>query len=1146
MTALPADQRRQLEKTVREARRVAVLAAQAALARLGVGEPKAPTYLSADEQALRRRLRAHARHLGDGVLASGGHEIRRLSQEVAYEHWHRMLFARYLAENHLLTHPMHGVAVSLDECTEFAKEAGHEDTWLIAASFAAKMLPAIFRPDDAALAVTLAPEYRRRLEALVLGLSPSTFTASDSLGWVYQFWQADEKDRVNDSEVKIGADELPAVTQLFTEPYMVQFLLHNSLGAWWAAKRLTPAQLASATSEQELRDAVALPGYAFAYLRFVREGEAGPWRPAPGTLTEWPRTLQGFSSLDPCCGSGHFLVEILNLMARLRMADEGLSAKDAVDAVLRENLHGLEIDPRCTQIAVFAVALAAWSFPDAGGFRALPPIQVACCGLRPAGSREEWMAVADRAGDAARGEQLRAGMGRLWQAFQQAPVLGSLLDPGQAAAQGDIFTAGWDEVQPLLRSALADQRLFDTDERAEIGVAASGLADAARLLVDRYQLVATNVPYLARSKHHPILAAYAAEHYASAKADLANVFLERCMELASGGVVQVVMPQNWLFLTSYKDQRKRLLTTSSWPLIANLGSGAFSSIGGEVVNVILFSARPNRGNPGAICTISVKEGTNDSHATQLSHNEVETIDQSKQLANPDSRVILSKSRHGVQLSAIATSSHGVGTFDSNRFCRAWHEVCVDGNIWIFQQSSPEKSGFFEGALYALRWENGRGSLFQLMEEKRKSGYTSGKWRAGVSEWGKTGILCAQMGEMPVSFYLGKAFDENASVVIPNKSDNLLGIWSFMSTQEYRDALREIDNSIKVTCGSLVKVPISLDKWNAIAMADFPGGPPKPFTNDPSQWIFHGHPCGSVIWNGQAKRTTNDALRRDATVLQIALARLLRYRWPAEQDEAMELADEQRTWVCRCADLLPMADDDGIVCLPSVRGEAPAADRLRTLVAAAYGTEWSAGVLSDLLTACGHPGMPLEIWLRDHAFKEHCTLFQQRPFIWHIWDGAKDGFSAFVNYHRLDRRGLENLTYTYLGDWIAAQKRDAAAKVPGADLRRSAAEALQARLVQIIEGEQPFDIFVRWKPPHEQPLGWEPDLDDGVRSNIRPFLTAEVLRWQPKIAYTKDRGKDPESAPWFARFKGERINDHHTILAEKQAARAQAGGRKGSS
>ena len=88
--------------------------------------------------------------------------------------------------------------------------------------------------------------------------------------------------------------------------------------------------------------------------------------------------------------------------------------------------------------------------------------------------------------------------------------------------------------------------------------------------------------------------------------------------------------------------------------------------------------------------------------------------------------------------------------------------------------------------------------------------------------------------------------------------------------------------------------------------------------------------------------------------------------------------------------------------------------------------------------------------------------------------------------------------------------------------------------------------MRWKPLAEQPIGWNPDLNDGVRLNIRPFLLAGdvgkkgagVLRAKPNIKWTKDRGKDVESAPWFAVFNGERINDHHLTLAEKRVARDQ--------
>ena len=127
--------------------------------------------------------------------------------------------------------------MSLDECRELARERGVD--WLVLASeFAQRMLPQIFRAGDPVLEVALPPETRQQLEAILGALPGVVFIADDSLGWVYQFWQADQKDAVNASENKIGADELPVVTQLFTEDYMVLFLLHNTLGAWWAGKVL--------------------------------------------------------------------------------------------------------------------------------------------------------------------------------------------------------------------------------------------------------------------------------------------------------------------------------------------------------------------------------------------------------------------------------------------------------------------------------------------------------------------------------------------------------------------------------------------------------------------------------------------------------------------------------------------------------------------------------------------------------------------------------------------------------------------------------------------------------------------------------------------------------------------------------------------
>ena len=151
------------------------------------------------------------------------------------------------------------------------------------------------------LSIELDPVQTQKLHRLVTGLDTEVFQAEDSLGWTYQFWRAAEKDAVNRSGVKIGADELPAVTQLFTDPYMVRFLLHNTLGAWWAGKVLAanPELAETAADEDALRAACSLPGYSFDMLRLVRDGNDDWWRAAAGTFPRLAERGQGHHHARP-------------------------------------------------------------------------------------------------------------------------------------------------------------------------------------------------------------------------------------------------------------------------------------------------------------------------------------------------------------------------------------------------------------------------------------------------------------------------------------------------------------------------------------------------------------------------------------------------------------------------------------------------------------------------------------------------------------------------------------------------------------------------------------------------------------------------------------------------------------------------------
>jgi REP element-mobilizing transposase RayT len=1421
MPTLPTELRNKLERVVIEARDAAEAGARAALEALAVHHHEPYPHMKPSQRALRNHLRARARQLGDRQDSSGRLAIDHLAGECAYEHWHRMLFARFLAENNLLIEPDTNMPISLAEAEELArveaeaassrldsdKRQDAASTWVFASRCAQQMLPQIFRPDDPLLQVSFATEHMLKLERLLASLPAEVFTASDALGWVYQFWQSKKKDEVNRSEVKIGADELPAVTQLFTEPYMVQFLLHNTLGAWWAGKvAAASSRWSSFTTEAEARQACALPGLSWDYLRFIkveaassrldsekrqdaastlrfydkddpvektaanlphwrqegviyfvtfrtadslpqerlqqwlkekqewlaahpeprdeeatkeyferfperieywldqgygachlmepaireivqdalkhfdgrrytldeyaiaanhvhvlvtpkdghelsdilhswksftanqinkhlgqsgtfwqkesfdhivrsevqlerirayirnheqkrqsgsgfqplaadpqekRQDAASTLRPAAGTFDGWPKAARDIKILDPCCGSGHFLVAALHHLVPIRMAEEGLSAREAVDAVLRDNLHGLEIDERCCQIAAFALALEAWKI---SGWKPLPPLNIACTGIGPQCSAEQWIKLAEQSSipmPAVGREAIKNGLLNLHRLFSQAPTLGSLINPAELPA--DLIAADYETIQPYLAAVLKAEKA--DDETRERAIAAAGMVKAADLLAGEYTLVITNVPYLGRGKQDDVLKAHLERFYDEGRADLATACLLRCLECCTrNGTTALVIPQACLYLPSFGDLRHTLLEVRTWNLIARLGPGAFETITGHVVNValaIMSAMRPNGTSEMAAIDVSdaakaadKAELLSDGHPSSITQ-----LKQSGQLRNPSCGISFEVLRGDVRIGDIAYVGYGSKPGQTARVTRyIWEFDRIDPDHWTRMASTPDGVADWSGRAEVCL------SITQIEEQEiREFGVR------GAEAWGKRGVIYSKMTHLPASLYDGEFFDDNTNVIVPSDMGDVSAFYAYMKAGDFNRDLRRVNRKLNVTRELVQQFPIDLAHWQKVAAEKYRDGLPEPESDDPTQWLFHGRPDEA----------------QEGTELQVAVARLLGYRWPAELDDKLRLSRRARALVKKCGELANFADNDGIVCVPAVRGEEPAAEQLRRLLAAAYGDQWSAAMERQLIRATGSTAADLDEWLRNDFFEQHCKLFHDRPFIWHIWDGRKrDGFHALVNYHKLcgsgfqplaeekrqdaastvqqsgsgfqplaeekrqdaastrGRRLLESLTYAYLGEWITRQKDGVKRGEGGAEDRLAAAVGLQKRLEAILEGEPPFDIFVRWKPLHEQPIGWEPDINDGVRMNIRPFLASDlpggrtgagILRFKPNIKWTKDRGKEPdrpkEEYPWFwgwdektvdfaggKTFDGNRWNDCHYTNQFKQAAR----------
>ncbi len=681
-----------------------------------------------------------------------------------------------------------------------------------------------------------------------------------------------------------------------------------------------------------------------------------------------------------------------------------------------------------------------------------------------------------------------------------------------------------------------NQKAKFENDAVELAVIAQGLAKAAELLAGQFTFVITNVPYLGRGKQDDVLKDYCGRIHPEAKADLATCFVDRCIAFcALGSSTALVAPQNWLFLTSYADFRQGLLQSAEWNVIVRLGANGFQTPMWDFNVMLLILSQRQPTQPHHYAGLSVEDLPD---ALQKPHGlrdrELSQTEQSDQLNNPHYTVTFEAAHKGARFSDYVTTAKGICTGDRSRFVVSFWEIPRFDRKWRPFRTSVTGKVDFSGCEDALFWEEGKGAFIEFVKE-RLDGNT-GAWVRGDDAWGKLGVAVSRMAGLPSALYLGELFDDNSAVIVPRDKKHLLAIRAFCADASFFEQVRTLNQKLSVDNTYLAQVPCDIAYWQKVAAEKYPHGFPKPFSINPTQWLFNGHPNGVD------------------QPLHVAAARLLSYRWPRQTGSSFPDCP-----ALGLDGLESFADEDGIVCLPPLNHEQPAAGRLRQLLTAALGS-FDERALIAVAGLKGSKSKTLEDWLRDEFFEQHAKLFHDRPFVWHLWDGRPDGFHALVNYHLLDHATLQKLTYSYLGNWIQQQSDDAKADKPGAAERLGAARALQTKLAAILEGEAPLDIFVRWKPLKEQAQGWHPDLNDGIHQNIRPFLLAGdvgkkgagLFRTVPLALKDKDRGTEPQRLkadyPWFwcakepgtdptggKDFVGNRWNDVHLTLARKKEA-----------
>ncbi len=374
------------------------------------------------------------------------------------------------------------------------------------------------------------------------------------IGWLYQYYSSDKKDQVMARQKAVPKEDIPAVTQLFTPHWIVQYKVENSLGRLWLQSRSS-----SGLKEQ---------------MRYYIE----PPEDADQTDCLKVSSPEEIKLIDPACGSGHILTYAFDLLYAI-YEEEGYDPSSIPGLILSKNLFGVEIDERAAELAYFALVMKAQQRSSRFLRRQLRSSQAViapniCCLEEihfEEGELRSYMDALDI------GSLFTAPVLTLMHQFEDAKNLGSLIQP----ALDDVS---------FLREAINGKDFGGDLFLRETHLKVLHVLEQAEMLGQRYHCAVANPPYLGGKGMNTALANYAKKVYPDSKSDLFAAFIERNHQLLlRGGVNAMITMQSWMFLSSYEKLRAKLLKECLLSTMVHLGPRAFDTIGGEVVQATAFT-----------------------------------------------------------------------------------------------------------------------------------------------------------------------------------------------------------------------------------------------------------------------------------------------------------------------------------------------------------------------------------------------------------------------------------------------------------------------------------------------------------------------------------------------------------------------------
>lgn len=1077
--------------------------------------------------------------------------------EIAYTWFNRMIALRYMELHNMLSHGykiignpdrpeiMQSAAVldmpGLDKnkITDMLLD-GTKDEQLYAYILQAQLnalnsvIPGLFEKmdDPTNLLIPDGLLMSDSIRAKMAELDPSNFEQIEVIGWLYQFYIAEQKDTLMAAGKAYKKEEIPAVTQLFTPNWIVKYMVQNSVGAKW------------------------LETYPDSPLKSKMEYYIEPAKHSVNAKKDKSVEPETITVLDPACGSGHILVEAYDLLREIYL-ERGYALRDIPELILKNNLFGIDIDKRAAQLATFALAMkAAQDNPRLLG-KTIPVniINIVESNNMDIDAIANTLATRDVPADTIKS---------LLDNFENAQTYGSLI-----RIKHDLI-GKLDDVAAMITKAETANDMIKQEYVKQL----KPFVIMTQYLANKYDCVIANPPYMGKDRMDICLKEYINKIFPNIGQDLFSAFILQNLYFSKDKAkLGFMTPFVWLFIPTYKNLREYILSNSSIESLIQLEYCGFDGARVPVCCFVLNNTTDGDKIGYYIKLSNFKGAQNQAPKTlEAIHNRncgwFYECQQQQFTKLPNYAILFWISNQYVKafdnksLGDFGKATEGVKTGNNDKYLRLWYEVAANDipSKWNLYHKGGDYRKWYGNINHVILWEddgkaikNEKNSGLQGQPYYNKEFVSWTKISSsyfGIRYFAKdvmfdSGSPCYFSEEIPTKVVLGLLSSKFGGMTLkninPTMNTQVGDVANFPVTKQipHSEIIGVVDNLLTLekkdwdsyeTSWDFERLPMLTDTFRKDTVAA-------------SYKAWREQNAKDIVETKRLEEENNrlfidaygltDEITPDVPLDQITLTVNPKYRYGGNATD-MELEErfksdsikELISYIIGCymgrysldqnglvyanaGDIdfdqgkyqtIP-ADNDGIIPVTDTAWfpEEDATNRIESFVSKVWGADKLQENLSFIATALG--GKPTETateairrYMLDGFYKDHTTRYQKRPIYWMFSSGKNHAFDCLVYMHRINSQTLARIRTQFvikLIDQMQTQLnalQDAIAATTSASEQRQMNKdvtRLQKQLQELLEYDEKLNHAINQKI--------EIDLDDGFKVNYPKFtdLVAKI-------------------------------------------------------